>query len=143
MEFRAKYFDELSTKELYEIIKARNEIFVVEQKILYQDLDDIDYKSLHCFIVENDKVRAYLRAFYIDDETVRLGRVLSIVHKKGLGRELITNSLEVIKEKMNFNKIYIEAQKHAIGFYEKFGFRVISDEFLDDGIIHKAMELMR
>jgi ElaA protein len=43
----SKYFDELTTKELYEILKARAEIFVVEQNCVYQDLDDVDYRSLH------------------------------------------------------------------------------------------------
>ena len=54
MNLIAKEFGELSTKELYEILKARAKIFIMEQSILYQDLDDVDYKSLHCFFMEND-----------------------------------------------------------------------------------------
>ena len=49
MELKSKYFNELSTTELYEILKARSEIFVIEQKCIYQDIDDIDYKSIHIF----------------------------------------------------------------------------------------------
>ena len=52
MGFEAKYFDELTTKELYEILKARAEIFVVEQNCVYQDLDDTDCRSLHIFYEE-------------------------------------------------------------------------------------------
>ena len=48
----SKYFDELTTKELYEILKARSEIFVVEQNCVYQDLDGVDYRSLHIFCEE-------------------------------------------------------------------------------------------
>ena len=64
MSIKAKYFNELTTTELYELLKVRSEIFVVEQNCLYQDLDDIDYNSLHIFIEENNEIIAYLRAFY-------------------------------------------------------------------------------
>ncbi len=138
-----KKFDELTTTELYEILKARAEIFIMEQNINYQDMDDIDYNSLHCFIKEGDKVIAYLRAFYKseDKSVVKIGRVLTLEHGKGIGRIMLEASIPAIKEKMQCDKIYIEAQKHAIGFYEKFGFVTTSGEFLEEGIIHVAMEL--
>ena len=138
-----KNFDELTTTELYEILKARAEIFIMEQNITYQDMDDIDYKSMHCFIKDRDKVIAYLRAFYKseDKSVVKIGRVLTLEHGKGVGRVLLEESIKAIKEKMQCNQIYIEAQKHAIGFYEKFGFVTTSGEFLEEGIIHVAMEL--
>ena len=98
---------------------------------------------MHCFIKEGDKVIAYLRAFYRSDDksVVKIGRVLTLEHGKGVGRVLLEESIEAIKEKMQCNQIYIEAQKHAIGFYEKFGFVTTSGEFLEEGIIHVAMEL--
>lgn len=138
-----KKFEELTTTELYEILKARAEIFIMEQNINYQDMDDIDYKSMHCFIQEGDKVIAYLRAFYKseDKSVVKIGRVLTLEHGKGVGRVLLEESIPAIIEKMPCDKIYIEAQKHAIGFYEKFGFVTTSGEFLEEGIIHVAMEL--
>lgn len=144
MELTVKKFHELTTTELYEILKARAEIFIMEQQINYQDMDDTDYESLHCFIKDGNKVIAYLRAFYKDRDNavVKVGRVLSLEHGKGLGRALLEASLPQIREKMNCNKIYIEAQKHAIGFYEKFGFQIISGEFWEEGILHVAMELV-
>ena len=54
MTIKAKYFNELTTRELYEILKTRAEIFIIEQNCLYQDLDDIDYNSLHIFIEEDN-----------------------------------------------------------------------------------------
>jgi ElaA protein len=48
MNFVAKEFDELTTKELYEILKARAKVFIVEQGIQCQDMDDVDYRSLKC-----------------------------------------------------------------------------------------------
>lgn len=143
MELISKKFEELNTKELYEILKARAEIFIMEQNIQYQDMDNVDYESLHCFFMENNKVIAYLRAFYQNenDNIVKIGRVLTLQHGNGVGRELLEESLKAIKEKMQCNKISMDAQKHAVGFYEKFGFKTVSDDFLEEGVIHVVMEL--
>ncbi len=143
MNLIAKEFNELTTNELYEILKARAEIFIMEQNINYQDMDNIDYKSLHCFFIDNNKVIAYLRAFYTDDnkKSVKLGRVLTLKHGNGVGRQLLEQSIKVIKDKMKCEKICMNAQKHAVGFYEKFGFKVTSNDFLEEGVVHVAMEL--
>lgn len=91
---KSKYFGELTTKELYEILKARAEIFVVEQNCVYQDLDGIDYECLHVFYEEEDgKVTAYLRAFFKDDDTVQMGRVLTLRHGTGLGGRLLKEGI--------------------------------------------------
>lgn len=138
-----KKFDELTNKELYEILKSRAAIFIIEQNINYQDLDDIDYNSLHCFYKENDKVTAYLRAFYKEDnkDIIKIGRVLTLKHNQGLGRKLLTESLPQIIKIMKPKKITMDAQKYAIGFYQKFGFQVVSDEFIEEEILHVIMEL--
>lgn len=141
MDIQAKYFKELTTTELYEILKARAAIFVVEQNCVYQDLDDIDYRSLHIFYQNDQKISAYLRAFVKDNDVVQLGRVLTIEHGKGLGGKILHNGIRIVKEKMHPKKIYIEAQCYATGYYEREGFRICSDEFLEDGIPHVGMEL--
>ena len=143
MNLISKKFNELSTTEIYEILKARSEIFILEQNIHCQDMDDIDYNSLHCFFMENNKVIAYLRAFYQDcnKDIVKIGRVLTLKHGNGIGRNLMEQSLKSIKEKMPCKKICMDAQKYAVGFYEKFGFKVVSNDFIEEGIIHVVMEL--
>jgi len=143
MKLTTKYFHELTTNELYEILKARAEIFVVEQNCIYQDLDNIDYQSLHIFYEDNGKVIAYLRAFKKDSETgiVQMGRVLTLIHGTGLGGKLLKEGLSQVKEKMNPSSIYIEAQCYATGFYEREGFVISSGEFLEDGIPHVKMIL--
>lgn len=143
MNLIAKKFEELDIAELYEILKARTEIFIMEQNIHYQDMDNVDYKSLHCFFMEENKVIAYLRAFYQEDnnDIVRIGRVLTLRHGNGIGRELMEKNIVAIKEKMKCKKISMDAQKHAVGFYEKFGFQVVSDDFLEEGVVHVVMEL--
>lgn len=139
MNLVSKFFHELSAEELYEILKVRAEIFVVEQQCPYLDPDGMDYRSLHVFYEENGEIAAYLRAFRKDEKTVQMGRVLSAEHGKGLGRLILSQGLQQIREKLNPERIYIEAQCYAKGFYEREGFRVCSDEFLEDGIPHVQM----
>ena len=143
MKLVAKYFHELTTKELYELLKARAEIFVVEQECVYQDLDDVDYRSLHVFYECDEKVVAYLRAFEKEDEgnVGQMGRVLSMEHGKGLGGKILKDGMKLVKEKMKPDSIYIEAQCYATGFYEREGFIICSEEFLEDGIPHVQMRV--
>lgn len=141
-----KSFEELTLKELYEILKVRAEIFVVEQNIVYQDCDDIDYRSFHVFYKdENERITAYLRLFYKLDEpgTVRVGRALTRKHGEGLGGKILKEGIEFAFEKMKAIRLFMDAQEHAIGFYEKYGFRVISDRFIEEDIYHVEMELIR
>jgi ElaA protein len=141
MTFVSKKFNELTLEELYEILKARCEVFAVEQQIICQDMDGVDYNSLHCFLKDNGKIVAYLRAFYMDEEpqTVKIGRVLTLTHGKGDGRRLMEESLKAIKEKMPCEGFCVHAQKYAAGYYGKFGFETVSDDFLEEGIIHVEM----
>lgn len=144
MKVTVKKFNELSAVEVYEILKARAEIFVVEQKINYQDMDNIDYQSLHFFITDdNNKVIAYLRAYYIDEneKVIKIGRVLTINHGEGNGKILLQSAISFLKDNLKVSKIYIAAQTHARGFYEKMGFNVTSSVFLEAGIPHISMEL--
>ena len=141
MELKIKDFDSLSTRELYEIARARTEIFLLEQRIICQDFDRVDYDSLHCFFESDGRVVAYLRAYQADDGSVKIGRVLSITHGIGLGTRLMTESLPVIKEAFANKEITLHAQMHAKGFYERLGFVATSEEFLEEGIPHVSMAL--
>lgn len=141
MEVYVKRFEELSVEELYEIIKVRIAIFSLEQNCLYQDLDEKDMNAYHVYIKENDKIKAYLRVLDkgISFDEISIGRVLTTERGLGLGNKILEEGIKVVKEKMGADKIKIEAQSYAKGYYEKFGFRQISDEFLEDGIPHIQM----
>ena len=141
MNFISKRFNELTTVELYEILKSRTEIFLLEQRIICQDMDCKDYESLHCFFADGNRIIAYLRAFCSGEGAVTIGRVLTLEHKKGLGSELMKKSIEGIKKEFNPEKIIVHAQKQAVGFYEKMGFNSVSDEYLEEGIPHITMEM--
>lgn len=142
MKFVAKNFDELTTVQLYEILKSRVRIFTLGQKIDYLDMDDIDYRARHCFFEDNNRVVAYLRAFYKDDtkKTVKISRVLTLEHGRGVGRQLMDKSLDDVRNNLPCDKLYVEAQMQAAGFYEKLGFSAVSEPFLEVGIPHVIME---
>ena len=140
-EIIVKEFADLSIYELYEILKARVDVFVVEQTCPYPELDNIDQDAVHVFIKENDEIKAYARVFVKEGSTIQIGRVLSVERKKYCGYEVMSKAVEVAKEKFNAKCIYIEAQCYAIGFYEKFGFKVVSEPFLEDNIPHVKMIL--
>ena len=141
MNFIAKKFSELSTKELYEILKSRMEIFMLEQEIHCLDMDNVDYESLHCFLWDGERVVAYLRAYEAGENTVKMGRVLTLYHGQGLGRTLMEQSIPVAKAFFACNRIWVDAQSHAEKFYEKLHFITVTEEFLEEGIPHVGMEL--
>ena len=104
-------------------------------------MDDVDYECLHCFLFDGKRVQACLRAFLSGEGEVTVGRVVSIEHKKGLGRELMKKSLEEIKKHFNCKKVVVHAQKQAEGYYKKMGFNTVSGEFLEEGVVHVMMEM--
>lgn len=141
MVFLAKSFDELSNSELYEILKSRAEVFMLGQNIICQDMDDVDYKSRHLFLWENDRAVAYMRAFYKSEGDVRIGRVLALNKRQGVGSQLMKNALHYIKNNMPCEKVTLNAQTQALGFYEKFGFECRGEQFMEEGVPHIKMQL--
>lgn len=143
MELSVKKYDELSAEELYEILKVRSDVFVVEQNCVYQDLDGKDQMAYHVYIKDEQKIRAYLRVLApgVSFTEVSLGRVLTTERNKGYGNLILKAGIETAVEKYGARQIRIEAQTYAKGFYEKFGFRQVSEEFLEDGIPHIQMLL--
>ena len=140
MKLTVKTFSELSASEVYEILKARAEIFVAEQGIRCCDPDGLDRECLHCYLSEGDEILAYLRAHKTDRGAVKIGRVLSITHGKGHGKALMNMSMDKIRRHFGIEKIVINAQKRAVGFYEKMGFVTVGEEFLEEGVAHIGME---
>lgn len=139
MEFVAKDFNELTNREVYEILKARAKIFMFEQKIWYLDMDNVDYTAYHLFLEQNGEVVAYLRAFKGErDGEIHIGRVLSIEHNKGLGTSLMNKSLQYFKQN-GVKSIVLNSQITAVRFYEKLGFNTVGEEFIEAGIPHIKM----
>lgn len=140
MNFVSKHFKDLSGREVYDILKVRMKVFLLEQNIVCLDTDDVDKESLHCFLEEDGEIIAYLRAFYQDESTVAVGRVLTVIHGVGHGRQLMEKSLLAIKEMLPSKNIILHSQTQAAGFYEKFGFKAFGEEFLEEGVPHIMMK---
>lgn len=143
MEIVTKTFDELSNTELYQIMRLRSEVFVVEQDCVYQDLDNKDQKALHVVGSKENKVVAYTRIFKPGDyfKNTSIGRVVVAAdqRKYGYGKQIMEASLEVIKERFPNTIIEISAQTYLLKFYTELGFERIGEEYLEDGIPHVKM----
>lgn len=115
----------------------------MEQGMRCQEMDGIDIQAKHYYLEQDGKLLAYLRVFYEDEKNgiVRIGRVITMTHGIGLGAEIMNRAIADIKQNMNCKKICLDAQTQAVGFYEKFGFKTVSDEFLEEGVLHVKMEL--
>ena len=143
MNWKIKKFDELTTKELYEILRICAEVFVVEQDCVYQDLDSKDEDAYHLFGEEKGDVVSYLRILQkgvVYQETA-IGRVLTkkSYRKKWLSREMVQRAIDFITNDIVENEIRISAQAYLLKFYESFGFETTSDVYLEDGIEHIEM----
>ena len=141
MELVIKTFEELTAREVHEILRVRCAVFIVEQNCPYQDVDHTDLDAFHVFLREGSEIMAYLRVFEKDENTARIGKVLTMKRGAGLGAELLRAGIELVGQRTGKKEIYIEAQCHAIGFYEREGFVVCSEEFEEDGIPHVQMRL--
>ena len=139
-----KTFSGLTAAELYEILRTREAVFIVEQTCPYPEADGRDYDAVHYFYREPDgRVAAYLRLYPKAGEpgTIQVGRVVTAgtARGTGLGRRILHEGVRYAIEKMGAERLYLEAQTYAVGFYEKEGFSVCSGEFLEDGIPHVRM----
>ena len=136
-----KLFRELTVDELYELLRVRAEVFVVEQDCVYQDLDGDDQVSVHLWLTEGDKVVALCRVCPAGThmEEVSIGRVITTERNKGYGKRIMLEGTKVAQEHFNAKRIDIEAQEYARGFYEQVGFRQSSEPFMLDGIPHIRM----
>ncbi|WP_409229159.1 GNAT family N-acetyltransferase [Gudongella sp. SC589] len=143
MKLIIKRFEELSADELYRILKVRFEIFVIEQECIYPEIDGNDQHSYHVYLEDDTGIKAYLRVVDrgISHEEVSIGRVLTTERGIGLGNRILSEGIRVARERMNADKIVIEAQSYAKEYYEKFGFRQVSEEYVEDGIPHMQMIL--
>ena len=138
-------YQDLTPNKLYEILMLRSEVFVVEQKCAYQDLDNKDQKALHLIVEENNKIIAYTRIFkkgyFFKNSSI--GRVLVKKEHRGkhLGKKIMIKSIEQIKIDKTEKKIELSAQKYLLKFYLELGFKKIGEEYLEDGIPHVKMIL--
>lgn len=144
MQFSFIPFNALSVSDLYAILQLREQVFILEQTCLYADIDGKDAQAYHALLKIDDQLAAYARFFIKGNfhlDYASIGRVL--VHpnyrKKQLGHEILRRVLEEIERKFEKSEIKISAQTYLLRFYEQYGFKKISAEYLEDGIPHIDM----
>jgi ElaA protein len=139
-----KPFEALSTIELYDILRLRSEIFVVEQNCVYLDLDGKDKLALHLFGEFEGKIVAYSRLFKsgISFENASIGRVVvdASYRERKWGHELMRVAIAGIQLHFGESKITIGAQLYLKKFYESHGFIQTSEMYLEDDIPHIEMK---
>jgi ElaA protein len=142
--WEVKSFEDLTSKELYSILQLRAEVFIVEQNCPYQDMDGKDSFSFHLLGTDADgKLIVYARILPADISfrEVSIGRVVSspAVRRTGAGMELMEMALKVAEDKYGKVPVRIGAQLYLTKFYERFGFKQVSEMYLEDGIEHVEM----
>ena len=144
MNWRLQQFDELTARELYLLMKLRQDVFVVEQNCAYADFDGNDFASEHLSAWEGDEPVAYLRIIPPDmhkSGCPSLGRICTSarVRRTGAGRELVRRGMDRVAGHWPGKDCQIGAQAYLLRFYESFGFRVNGDGYDEDGIPHFPM----
>lgn len=147
IEWRWKPFSELDNREVYDMLAARNAVFVVEQNCVYGDIDGQDANAWHLFAFggsgKEKQLAGYLRVLLPDEKEpdIRIGRVLTTAAFRGigLGSSMLEQALKHIVSQWPDAAISLHAQAHLQAFYGAFGFEPTSEVHDEDGIPHVWM----
>lgn len=142
-EWKCKHFKDLSVYELYDIIRLRNEVFVVEQNCVFQDADNKDQSCYHLCGWKENNLAAYVRlvppGLAFDEPSI--GRVVTspAYRKEGIGRLLMQHAIKECLNIFGRQNIRIGAQLYLKRFYESLRFAQCSKMYLEDNIEHIEM----
>ena len=135
--------DAFSATELYTLLKLRTDVFIVEQRCIYPELDGRDGEALHLRLLSGGELLAAARVFAPGKiaETVKIGRVVvaSAYRGRGLGQALMRAALDNCARLFPGEPVALSAQSHLVPFYRALGFTTTSDEYLDAGVPHVNM----
>ena len=140
-------FKQLTTEQLYKILKLRSDVFVVEQNCVYPDIDGKDRHagSYHLMGVAKGELAAYLRLLPagVSYPSVSMGRIVvsPAARQYGYGHKLLEQGLALAKQFWPDQDIEIGAQEYLIDFYQHHGFVASSEVYIEDGIPHLDMKL--
>ncbi|MBV7391401.1 GNAT family N-acetyltransferase [Enterococcus sp. ALS3] len=132
----------MAQTELIEIFQERVAVFVVEQECPYQEVDEYDAVAWHVLLKDEGKLKAYARIIEKEDH-VTFGRVLVVKAYRGekWGKKIVAAAIEETKKRFPDRKIQISGQAYLKKFYQSFGFEIVSDIYLEDGIPHLELIL--
>lgn len=142
-DYTVKAFRELTTMELYALLRLRAQVFVVEQNCVYQDLDNKDLYCHHLLVYEDKQLVAYARLVPpgISYDEMSIGRVVTSpdARGKGTGKKLMALAIENCRKIFGDGPIRIGAQYYLKKFYTEMGFQPTGDAYDEDGIEHIHM----
>jgi ElaA protein len=135
----AARFAELDATTLYALLRLRVDVFVVEQRCPYPELDgrDPEPSTVHLWLAGQGSPVGYLRLLEEPDGTIRIGRVAVARPARGAG--LAGRLMAAALERVGDRECVLDAQSPLVGFYTRLGFVVTGSEYLDDGIPHVPM----
>ena len=136
-------FSSLSLDEMYDILRIRATVFVLEQGVVYIDPDGNDKDAVQIYASVDGVMVGCLRIYQLEEGTYRIGRVAVLKEFRGLGigNAMMKEAIQYLRERTNATKACLDAQLHAIGFYEKLGFTLFTEEFLEEGLLHRGMQM--
>jgi ElaA protein len=136
-------FDSLSTAALYDLLRLRSEVFVLEQACVFQDIDGLDQQAMHLMGHRDGALVAYARCFpaHVCFAEASIGRVVTRAAARGggLGHRLMTRAIQAIGDVWGVQAIRIGAQAHLTHFYQSHGFVDMGEPYVEDGIDHIEM----
>ncbi len=144
MEWKIVPFAQLSTDELYDMMKLRFDIFVLEQRCFYQEFDGRDKAGAHLILKDEEKIVGTARILEEPDR-IYMGRIVLLpeYRSKGLGKEMLERVFVYIREHFPEKEVELQAQTYLRGFYESLGFETTSPYYMDEGIEHVDMKWRR
>jgi ElaA protein len=145
MTWRWTRFERLSPRELQYIYMARQQVFAIEQNCVYLDVDGLDEQAFHLAAWSSEHAMPLAYARWLDPGVKyaepSLGRVITTAPARGtgLGRELVRRALECGAREHARLGVRISAQSRLEKFYADFGFLIVGERYLEDGIAHTEM----
>jgi ElaA protein len=144
LQFKIKPFKELSNQEVYDVLRLRSEVFIVEQICIYQDIDGKDQKAIHVLGYSDGELAAYCRLFdagyYFDEASIGRVIVAQKFRENKWGHDLMKEAIQGIQNHFGKSQITISAQLYLQKFYEGHGFVTTSETYLEDDIPHIQMK---
>ena len=151
MEWICSSYDQLSLEQFTDIACLRQQVFIVEQNCAFQDLDGLDCYAHHLRAIvttpnQAPQCVAYLRILPpgVRYKEASIGRVVTAKSQRGrgTGKELMSRGIQHTDQLYPSSPIRIAAQEYLVGFYSSFGFKVVSEPFIEDNISHVEMLLL-
>lgn len=144
LKLEIKSFSALGLQELYDLLKLRQDVFIIEQESIYTDLDELDQQSQHVLLKDGQQLLGVARIVPkgVKYDVVSVGRIATAASHRGqgLGKKIINAALEYCDNKIKTKTVKISAQLHLEVYYQGFGFETISEPYDDGGVLHIDMK---